>query len=136
MKLILFVGLAAFWFLFIKLNLSWFFLREICCILIYYFVKLNLSRYFSSWNLLHVSFFVFVKHYADFCSWNLLHVYYFFKKLNVCWSVSSRNISFLFSWKLLYVDFSLRETCTGIFILVKRILFVELLARWFLFRET
>ena len=51
-----------------------------------------------------------------FCSWNLLCV-------DFC------------SWNLLHVDFSFRYICTSIFLLVKLILFMELVVWWFLFVE-
>ena len=100
--------------------------------LIYSFVKLNLSWYFSSWNLLHVGFSSRNMMHADFCSWNLLHVECFFKKLNVSWFIPSRKLLYFYfsSWELLHVDFSLRETCRLIFNLMKLVLFLELVS-WF-----
>ena len=42
----------------------------------------------------------------------------------------------IFSWNLLHVDFSVRETCTLIFLLVKLTLFMELVCLLIFFHET
>ena len=76
-------------------------------------------------------FFV-VKNDASFFSWNLLHVDRSFKKLHVSWFMSSINLlCFYFSFrKLLNAVLSLCETCIFIFLCVKPVLFMELLACW------
>ena len=115
-----------------------FFFRETCCILSFLFVKLIhwfflLAKLILFMELVTCRFvfvgfgtcclliFVFVKlvhwYFSSwnwFCSWNLLWA-------NLC------------SLSLLYVDFSLRETCILIFLFAILILFIELVACWFFF---
>jgi len=126
------------------------------------FLGLNLPQYFSSWNLLYddlifretyfFMIFFFVKLLA---CWFFL-VDFFFVEHNVSWFfvyetcciwiISSGNLlypglclpetSYIFissSENLLNVDFSLRETCTFIFLLLKLFLLVERVAWWLLF---
>jgi len=62
------------------------------------FIFVKLACWFSSLNMM----------YADFCSWNLLQVDYFFKKRNVSWFLSLRNLLdfYLFFMKLAAFWFS------------------------------
>ena len=142
--------LVACWFCFVKLVtcLYWFFFN----FKLFFYL---LHWFFSSWNW--------------FCSWILLCtefvrgtfcVLFLFMKFLACFYFSSWNsqidfssretdfvhetcwVLIFYSRNLLYVDFSLRETCIFIFLLLKVILFmnaaacifllVELVACWFL----
>jgi len=55
-KPVSFVELIGCWFLFVKIYWSWYFLRETCCMSTFSYSKLNLSWYFSFWNLQHMGF--------------------------------------------------------------------------------
>ena len=96
-----------------KRNVSLFFLRESCCVLIF------LCEAYSIWN------FWFVRIVA--CG--------LFKKLNVRWFMSSRNLLYFCfsSLNLLHNDLYLRETCTLIFSLWNRFCSWNLLHGNFLF---
>ena len=88
------------------------FLHGNCCMLI--FVLETCFNWFSlRWNL-YIDFF---SAWKRFCSWNLFHADFSFLELVVCWFCS---------WNKLQVDFSLHETYTLIFLLMKLILFMEL----------
>ena len=107
-KLNLFVKLVAFWFLFVEPVACWFL-----------FVKLVSRLLFSSKNF----YFDFSLPETDFVNgtcWILIFVFRPLLRANSC------------SWNLLPVDFTLRKTCTLIFLLLKQILFIERVAYWFL----
>ena len=104
------------------------FVRVTCCMMIFLFVKLVhcffcFRNWFCWWNLLRVDVywwnFILSLNLLrdDFCSGNLL------------------STDLFYSWNLFYIDFSLRETWTLIYLLMKLILFFELVAWWFLFLE-
>ena len=84
------------------------FVRETCCMWIFLFLKpvnwFSLRDWFRLWRFLH----------ADFNLWAFL-------------------FDAFYSWNLLHIGYSLRETCILIFPSYKLILFVELVAFWFLF---
>jgi len=101
-KSILFMELVACWFCSWNLMRADFCSRESFYMVIFQFVEL-VNKFFSSWNC--------------FYSWNLLHG-------GVCsWTYLCTD--FLF-WNFLHSNFSLRETFTLIFLVVKSILFMEL----------
>jgi len=56
-----------------------------------------------------------------------------FVKLGACWFFLLGIYCALIFLKLVHIDSSLREACTFIFLLVKLILFTELVVCWFLF---
>ena len=104
LKPVLFVELAACWFLFVKVVLSWYFFS----------VKHNVSWFIISWNLIyHV---IFVLNYVEYwfflwklvtcglllqVTWfmssrNLLYFYFIFMNLVVCWFFSFRSVYIFF----------------------------------------
>ena len=148
-------------YVFEKLVIFLFLLREIFSMLIFLFVRL-LHWFFSSfetifvhgisytlifcsrnvkllcfspYNLLHVGFSSRDMILADFWTWNLLLVDYFSKKLFVSWFMSLKNLLYLcfFFMKLVVCWYYFRGTCISIFLLVKPVLFVELWMCWFSF---
>ena len=149
------------------------FVRKTCCILIFLFVKFvdwffSTWNWFYPWNLLRSEFspesccklyFLFVKLvrwffflvkqiffsqnllHAAFCSWILLHVHFSVRETctlifvlgaaGMCWFCSCNLLRTDYClWKFLHVDFSLPQTWTLIFLLVKLILFMELVVCW------
>jgi len=96
--------------LFVESAACWFFVHETCCMCIFLFVKLVnwfvfLRNWVYLWRFLH----------TNFCSWKLL------------------SVDFFCPWHFFHVDLSLCETCTLIFLPVKLILLIELVACWFFF---
>ena len=80
----------------------------------YLFVKLVACSFFLFVKLIHWFFTL----WCWFCSWNLL-------RADFCsWNLLRDDVG---SWNLLHLDFSGRETCKSIFLLVKLIFFMELL---------
>ena len=150
----LFVELAVCWFLFMKHVACWFFSIRETFTLIFLLVKLILfmkpvACKLFSWNLLRADIFVRGTYYILILFVKLV-TYWFFPSWNFYTDFSHCSdfvhvtrcmlIFFLFwnlihaefcLWNLLYFDSSDRETCTLIFLLVKLILFMELVECWF-----
>jgi len=133
--LLLFMKLTTRWFLFMcDFSLVWLKLVH------WFFSSWN---WFCSWNLLRY----------DFFTWNLLYAALFLK-LVACWFFFSwklyidcypRENDFVYvaccvliicSWNFLHVDFSHSESFKFIFLLIKLILFIKLVAYWIFVRGT
>ena len=83
-KLILFIDLAAWWFVFVQLLFF-------CCVLIFLLVKLVASLFFTSWNFQVDFFLVKVIFFIEVVTNRFLSV-----KLVVCWFSLRENFMFIF----------------------------------------
>jgi len=125
-KLTLIKGLIGYWFWFI-VAYKFLLMKLVPC---WFFLFLKLVHWFSRretdfvqetcWVLIFANgtcrVLIFV---LSSCSWNLKTS---FKELNVCWFLFLQLVKcWFFSWNLLHADYSLRETFTLVYLLVKLI---------------
>jgi len=110
---------AACWFLFVKLNLSWYFSSwNFLCGDLFFRETCFISIFFSSWKMMHLVFL-----WETWCTLIFVH------ETCCMWTISSKNLIYLHlclwetchvfispPWDLLHVDFSPSKTCTLIFL--------------------